>query len=170
MGIILRFVFVPETLTEMILFDSDEPNGYSHVEAVTPDGKYLGAHTTGVEARPMDYDAGKFTRQKFFLLPADPEMSAKFYHYLRAVIGEKYDYAAIFGFVTHFDINQKHTVICSGLQTLAARACLFFPAVLPVPAHRVSVRDLELGLTMRPDVREIEPSDPVFISHINAGL
>jgi hypothetical protein len=163
-------VHVPETLTDLILFDSDSPNGYSHVEAVTPDGKYLGAHTTGVEARPMDYDAGKFNRQKFLFLPADDAASAKFYHYLRAVIGEGYDYGAIFGFVTHFDLNNKHTVICSGLQTLALRWCLFFPVVLPVLAHRISVRDLELGLAMRPDVREIESSDPIFISHVNAGL
>jgi len=163
--IILRFVHVPEMLTNLILFDSDSPNGYSHVEAVTPDGEFLGAHVTGVEARPMDYDAGKFERQKFMLLSADVEMTDKFYHYLRSVTGERYDYAAIFGFITHFDINEKHTVICSGLQTLALRWCLFFPVALPVPAHRVSVRDLELGLTMRPDVREIKQNDPDFISH-----
>jgi hypothetical protein len=164
--IILRFVYNPGLLEPMITFDSNEPGGFCHVEAVTPDGKYLGAHVDGVAARPMDWDAGKFTKQKFMLLPADAEMTAKWIHYLRAVIGEPYDFSAIAAFVSHFDMRQKHHTICSALQTLALRWCEYFPISLPVPAHRVSVRDLELGLTMRPDVREIEPTDPIFIAHI----
>jgi hypothetical protein len=168
MSIILRFVYSPELLTEMILFDSDEPEGYSHVEAVTTDGKYLGAHTEGVAARPIGWDAGKFQREKFFLLPASDEATATWMHYLRSCIGEAYGYKAIFGFITHFDLNEHHTTICSGLQTLALRWCEYFPRPLTIPAHRISVRDLHLGLMMRPDIREIQPTDPEFVGHIAA--
>lgn len=167
--IILRFVHCSGAIEELILFDSNGGQ-YSHVEAVTPDGKYLGAHTTGVEARQMDYDAGKFSREKFLLLPANDEMSAKFYHYIRAVIGEPYDFGAIAAFVAHFDQRQKHHVICSALQTLGLRWCEYFPVPLPVLAHRVSVRDLELGLAMRPDIKEITKNDSAFIAHINQNV
>lgn len=167
--IVLRFVYDPGLLEKLITFDSDEPGGFCHVEAVMPDGKYLGAHVTGVEARPPDYDAGKFTRQKFMLLPADADRTARWAHYLRAVEGEPYDFGAIAGFVSHLDMRQKHHVICSALQTLALRWCEYLPVPLPVPAHRVSVRDLELGLTMRLDVREITQDDPVFIAHVSSN-
>jgi hypothetical protein len=166
--IILRFVHHKVIGSDLIDFDSR--GQYSHVEALTPDQKYIGAHADlGVAALPMDYDTGTFDRQKFMLLPGGPDMSAKFYHYLRAVIGEPYDFGAIAGFISHFDINQKHRVICSALQTLALRWCEYLSVPLPVPAHEISPRDLELGLTMRPDVHEIKPTDSSFISHISAG-
>jgi len=167
--IILRFVYVEGFWQKLIRFDSDEPDGYSHVEAVTTDGKYLGAHTEGVEARPMDWDAGKFAKEQFMLLPATDAQTAKWQHYLRAVIGEPYDFGAIAAFVSHFDMRQKHHVICSALQTLALRWCEYFPRNLEIPAHRISVRDLRLGLRMRPDTRVITKDDPIFAAHIAQG-
>jgi hypothetical protein len=155
MPIILRFVHATDIVSDGILVDTG--GKYSHVEAVTPEGKLLGAHASGgVLARPSDYDAGKFDRERFLhLTAADEAMAAKFYHYLNAVIGEPYDFGAIAGFVSHLDVHQKHRVICSALQALALRWCEYFPVVLPVPAHELSPRDLEVGLIMRPDVRDI---------------
>jgi hypothetical protein len=177
MSIILRFVHCPGFLQNLILLDSndrdtgDNEPGFSHIDAVTTDGKYLGAHVTGVESRPMDYDAGKFARQKFMLLRADDGMTAKWMHYLRAVENkhEGYDYLAIFGFITHLDLNQHHHTICSGFQALALRGCLYLPRVLTVRAHRISVRDLRFGLSMRDDVEEITQEDVRFHAHISAG-
>jgi hypothetical protein len=163
--IILRFVHHPGVGSDLIDYQSF--GNYSHVEALTPEREYIGAHANvGVASLPMDYDAGKFDRQRFLLLPADDAMSAKFYHYLRAVIGEPYDFAAIASFVVHLDFHQKHRVICSALQTLALRGCDCFPVPLPVPAHEISPRDLELGLMMRPDVRDVATTDPDFQAHI----
>lgn len=172
MSIILRFVHSPGLLEKMQLFDtdSDYEKGFTHVEGVTTDGRYLGAHVEGVEARPMNWDSGRFTRQKFILLPASDEMTAKWVHYLRACIGEKYGYVAIFGFITHLDINQHHTTICSGFQALALRWCERFPRVLPVLAHRISVRDMDLGIAMIPDAVEIEQDDAAFRSHVNSNV
>ena len=164
--IILRFVHHPGIGSGAI--DWQSIGHFSHVEALTPQRTYIGAHAdVGVAALPMDYDAGKFDRERHLLLPADDAASAKFYHYLNAVVGEPYDFGAIAGFVSHFDIHQKHRVICSALQTLAARWCGFLPVPLPVPAHDISPRDLELGLMMRPDVKEIQRTDPAFIEHLN---
>ena len=166
--IILRFV--NHRIIGSYLIDFQSMGRYSHVEALTPEKTYIGAHAdTGVQARPMGYDAGTFDREKFLLLPAVSDISAKFYHYLKAVIGEPYDFGAIAGFVAHFDIHQKHRVICSALQALALRGCQYLPVPLPVPAHEIDPRDLELGLSMRPDVREIKPDDPEFRAHIAAN-
>ena len=162
--IVLRFVFVKGPVTDLILFQTG--GGFSHVEALTTKNTLIGAHTTGVEERPRSYDANTLTREKFLLLPADDGMSAKFEHYLRACIGEPYDYRAIGGFVHHLDRHQEHRTICSALVTLALRGCAWLPVPLPVLAHMISVRDLELGLAMRPDVREVPPSDADLLAHV----
>jgi hypothetical protein len=144
----LRFVHCKDPISDLILVQTG--GLYSHVEAVTPDGKYLGAHSDGgVLARPSDYDAGKFDRQLFLDLPADNVMALKFYSYLNACLGEPYDFGAIAGFVAHFDIHQKHRVICSALQTLALRGCWFFATPLSQEAHEISPRDLLLILSGR---------------------
>jgi hypothetical protein len=144
----LRFVRGIGALADAIVFDTG--GLYSHVEAVTPDGKYLGAHIDGgVQARPADYDAGQFVRELFVALPADDAMTARFYHYLAAVVGEPYDFGAIAGFITHFDLRLQHRVICSALQTLALRGCGWFATPLSQPAHQISPRDLLLILSGR---------------------
>jgi hypothetical protein len=99
-------------------------------------------------------------------------MSAKFYHYLRAVIRtnpEPYDWGGILGFVG-IDIHLKHHVFCSALQTLAARGCLYLPRVLPLLAHDISPMMLDFGLSMRPDANEIFQNDPRFIVHISQEM
>lgn len=154
---ILRFVHVDGPVTRAILFATG--GLYSHVEAVMRAGTYLGAHTTGVEERPANYDANGFTRQRFLSLPGPAEMNDKFEHYLRAVLGEPYDYAAIAGFTFHIDRHQENHTICSALIALALRGCEFFRKPLPIAAHAISVRDLELGLCMRDDVAEVGIDD-----------
>src|ERR1700680_1822591 len=65
----------------------------SHVEAVTPDGFYLGAHISdGTQKRPKDYDAGKFSHELFLTLEATDEQSAAFYKFLDGHVGEPYDW------------------------------------------------------------------------------
>ena len=169
--IILRFVYTPSFLTRLIEFDSDDDpeEGFSHVDGVTTKGTYIGAHVPEVAERPSNWDAGKFKRERFLLLPADADMTAKWEHYLRACIGEKYGTVAIFSFITHFNLNKKHTTICSGLQTAALRGCDYFPRPLQVPFHRISVRDLHLILMAQREVREIGSADPEFLAHTSAG-
>jgi hypothetical protein len=174
--IILRFVRHDDPASSAIIWKTG--GNFSHVEAVTPDGKYLGAFgekykyfAPGTTARPMDYDSGKFAAQRFLALQADDDMRAKWIHYLRACIGEPYDWGGLSAtIIAHIDFHDGHHVFCSALQTLALRGCSYLKTALPVLAHDISPRDLELGLSMRDDVREIKPDDPEFIAHINAGL
>jgi len=155
--IILRFVHCNDPISNGIILQTG--GLYSHVEAMTPDGKYLGARAdSGVEARSTDYDKDKFDRQRILQLTADEAMTARFYHYLNAVIGEPYDFGAIAGFAVHANLHEKAHTICSALQALALRGCLYFPNPLSVRAHEISPRDLELVLSSRADVREIQIS------------
>jgi hypothetical protein len=150
----LRFVHNHDAASDAILFDTG--GLYSHVEAVTPEGKYLGARAEGgVLAREPDYDTGRFNRQKFVEITCDDLTTAKFYHYLNAVVGEPYDFAAIRGFIFHLDDHGKHLVICSALQTLSLRWCMVFANQLTVPAHEITPRDLELILSTHPNARTL---------------
>jgi len=173
--IILRFVHNPSgswlsrLLVRLILFQMRSPTGYSHVEALTPDGFYIGAHSTGVEKRWMDYDAGTpGLREKFLAITVTAEQARIFYHYLNApqVLGERYGFWDIVGFTFYFNIHKRHTVVCSALQALALRACGVFPVPLPMFAHLISVSMLLMMLTERPDVRVVERTDPAFVAHI----
>ena len=168
--VIARFVHVKSTITDMILFQSSGGQ-YSHVELVTDDGKYIGAHVAGVEARPMDYDAGTFERELFMLLPMRAEAAAKCLHYMRAVADkhEGYNLLSILGFTTHFDLTKPGTTICSALVLLALRWCEYFPRPFTIPAHRLSVRDLFIVLMGRPDMEVIEKTDPRFTAYVSAG-
>ncbi len=122
----------------------------SHVEAVTPDGFYLGAHFSGgVQKRPKDYDAGHFTHELFLTLEATEEEAATFYAFLDGHIGELYDWRAIIGFVIPEHEHIPNHAICSALITLALRACRYFQWPLAAPAHLIDPRDLLLVLSAR---------------------
>jgi hypothetical protein len=151
----LRFVHCEDVVGLAILAQTG--GRFSHVEAVMPDGTYLGAHADGgVQARPSDYDKGQWARQLMVDLPSTTEMDAKFEHYLRAVIDEPYAFSSIFGFVTHLDFATHHHVICSALQALALRGSEWFATPLSMPAHMISPRDLQLILSGRVGMPEEE--------------
>lgn len=149
----LRFVHCNDAISNGILLQTG--GLYSHVEAVTPDGKYLGAHADGgVQARPADYDSGKFDREFFADLPADEAMTAAFYAFLNRHIGEPYDFQAIVGFALHGDFHAAAHAICSAFQTLGLRQCLWFATPLGIPAHEISPRDLLLIISGRVDTTQ----------------
>ncbi len=122
----------------------------SHVEAVTPDGLYLGAHLDGgTQKRPKDYDAGRFSHELFLTLEATEEQSAAFHAFLDAHVGEPYDWEAILGFLVPAHHHAPNHAICSALVTLALRACGYFRWPLAAPAHLIDPRDLLLMLSAR---------------------
>jgi hypothetical protein len=129
------------------------PFSPSHVEAVTPDGFYLGAHFDGgVQKRPKDYDAGKFSHELFLTLDATDEQSAAFYKFLDGHIGETYDWRAILGFLIPNHEHIPNHAICSALISLALRACGWFQWPLAAPAHLIDPRDLLLIISSRQQV------------------
>ena len=71
---------------------------YTHVDVVVPGG-YLGARLAGgVAVRPIGYDAGAGTRERFFTVAVDEAAAEAFHAYLAAQVGKPYDLAAIADF------------------------------------------------------------------------
>jgi hypothetical protein len=138
--IVLRFVQGKDALSQMIVHgETMMPFAPSHVEAVTPNGYYLGAHTdTGVEERKPGYDSTWVALELILPLPATAEQHDSFYSYLRAHIGDPYDWQAIPGFLVPGHHHTLGHTICSALCVMALRAKNWFPFPLPWPAHLIS--------------------------------
>jgi hypothetical protein len=142
----LRFVTTSGPESAIIRFVTGHWS--SHVEAVMPDGTYLGAHADGgVQARPPDYDAATWTQQLFVDLPCDDV--PQFERHLRGRIGTPYDIAAIRGFALRTNEHVPMHAICSATQVLALRSCGFFGVPIAQAAHLISPRDLILILSGR---------------------
>ena len=122
----LRFVSSNDVVSRIIRM-GELGIPYQHVEAVTPEGLYLGAHMQGgVLPRPATYDAGTFTAEKFFDIPATDDQARLFYTFLAAQVGKPYDHEAILaiaeGFATDKAVALPETTwtwICSALQMAA---------------------------------------------------
>ena len=143
MTVRLRFVTCNDQVSALIRWAEDF--WASHVEAVVDEG-YLGAHADGgVLVRPVGYDRAILVREEFVDVPADAAAAEAFEHYLRAHLGEPYDFAAIFGFVLRDDMHAKEHAICSALQTDALIASRL-ARDLPLPSYQISPRDLRLYL------------------------
>jgi hypothetical protein len=166
--IIVRLVCHDDPLSAAIML---EIGGLvAHAEAIMPGGTIIGAFAEGgVSERPMDYDGGKLKYEVLVALPVSDEMSAAFHHYLRACVGEPYDFPGLAKFVEHFDLHRGHHAFCSMLIDDALRGCLYFPRPLPIPGHEVSPRILHQMLFVRPDVLVVTRDDPLFISHVSKG-
>lgn len=98
----------------------------SHVEALMPDGKLLGAHAAGgVQECTSDYDASLWTQQLYVPVPCGAAQTQTFEMFLKSQLGKPYDMPAIeemaLGILTGEAPNwqQKPSWICSALQTAA---------------------------------------------------
>ena len=149
---ILRFV-EGSGLTSKVIIAQEKtamPFTPSHVEAVTPEGMYLGAHMDGgVPARTPGYDKSEMTNELFLTLEAALAQDTSFYNYLTKHIGEPYDWPAIIGFVLPIHGHIPGHTICSALIAMGLRTCGWFPYPLAAPAHLIDPRDLLLLLSSR---------------------
>jgi len=124
-----------------------------HTEAVMPDGTLLGAHyQDGVQARPADYDKGKFTRDLIVPIPVDDATADKFHAFLRSQIGKPYDIEAIVAFVARRDWQAPDSWFCSELQAAALAACGWFTSDLATQFNHITPRDLLLVMSGRVNV------------------
>ncbi len=149
---ILRFVNGTDFVSRLIVAQEKTamPFTPSHVEAITPEGTYLGAHYDGgVAERQPGYDKAWVALELVVKLDATPEQDAAFYSFLHSKIGEPYDWQSILGFLAPGHHHEFDHVICSALQTLALRSCGWFAAPLAAPAHLISPRDLLIILSGR---------------------
>jgi uncharacterized protein YycO len=97
---------------------------FSHVDAVLPDGRLLGARDDhvggqppGVRIRPPNYV--KWSRRVVMKVPASAEQTYKFYAFLRDQLGKPYDSEAIWAFAFNRDWRAPDSWICSELQSAA---------------------------------------------------
>lgn len=168
--IIVHLVLHDDLLSKAILIRTG--GRFAHAEALTPEGTLIGAFAEGgVQERQLDYGPEKILDEAWIACPADDDMSAAFYHYLRApqVMGEPYAYTDIAGFELPFSLPHQHAVFCSALIVDAMRGCLYLPRPLPIPAHNVFPTMLHQMLYARPDIKIITRQSPEFLSHIKKG-
>jgi hypothetical protein len=164
MSIVLRFVQSKGWESDAIVLREKTcmPFTPSHVECVTPDGKWLGQHIDGgMQARAAGYDhddvaimADGRRCEVLVDLPATSAQTDAFYAAGHRAIGEPYDWRAIIGFGVTWHEHQKFHAICSAkmLLLLRTKGCEYFPWPLTVPAHLVDPRDLFLILSTHVEI------------------
>lgn len=122
----------------------------SHVECVTPDGKFLGQRFDGgMQARNPGYDVTWLEHEKFVDLPVSQAQADAFYAKGMSLIGAPYDWKAIIDFAIPVNLHLFDHAICSATMTqlLRTKGCEYFPMPLTVPFHQISPRDLMLILS-----------------------
>jgi hypothetical protein len=132
MTVRLRFVEDgPHDLVARVIRGAQMGLPWSHVEAVTPEGPYLGSRFAGgVQARQPSYDT-EWVRQLFVDVPATVEQEAAFWAFLTSKIGLPYDDIAIcemaagalLGTVPEWDVAIAY--ICSAAQAAALLSAEF---------------------------------------------
>lgn len=163
----LRFVRHSAISSDLIALREEAamPFTPTHVECVTPEGKWLGQHADGppapgMQAREPGYDKGRVALlpngrlcELFVDLPASAEQVDSFYWHAKKSIGQPYDWEAILGFAVPVHLHEKFHAICSAKMVLLLRAADWFRWPLAVPAHLVDPRDLLLGLSMIVEIK-----------------
>jgi hypothetical protein len=147
----LQFVCGKGLSSRFIAWYGNGYGGYSHVDAVLPDGTLLGARDDAIGSVP----AGVQIRQPFYeqwlrrvvvsITSTDDEASL-WEKYLRSQLNEPYDPQAIWGFILGIRRHTKGHWICSALQTraLCTIGKLFS---FPVPDSQVTPDALFLLVT-----------------------
>lgn len=126
----------------------------SHVDAVLPDGRLLGARSdvvggvaAGVQIRPPGYET--FDKIVRAALPADAVLTAWFYHLLHGEIGKPYDSTAIAAFAAGRDWREPDSWFCSELQAAMLERCGWFPFPLATPSNKLTPAGLLLACSAR---------------------
>ena len=148
----------------------------AHAEAIMKGGTVVGAFAEGgVQERPLDYDGGKFLKEIIFELPAPPEMSDRFEHYMRAIKGEPYDFSGIMDSLhLGYDFHAKKHLFCSaavhdalrGLGDGRDESMHYYSRATPMGGHYVTPIVLHQQMEVDARTRIVERTDPAFVAHI----
>lgn len=130
MAIRLQFVREPHLSSRLIAWFG--AGQFSHVDAVLPNGRLLGARSDaaggkppGVHVRPQGYHA--FDRCSIMEVPATWRQSQDFYGFLYDQIGKPYDHKAIWGFIVNRNWRDELAWYCSELLPAAGERSLILP-------------------------------------------
>jgi hypothetical protein len=135
----LQFVCGSDLGSRLISWYGQGYRGWSHVDAILPDGSLLGARSdviggkpAGVQIRPPAYE--KVNRRAIMELPATTLQSEAWESFLRSQIGHGYDKSDILGFILGRPMMQAGNWICSAVQLDAlevSRRMPMLPALTP---------------------------------------
>jgi hypothetical protein len=124
---------------------------YSHVDAVLPDGRLLGARSDnrsgvpeGVQIRPASYVGLEKTTR--IVLPATDVQESDFYAFLHDQIGKPYNRIGIVAFALNAAWTSVGAWFCSHLQTAALQRAGWLPQ-LSEPPNKIDPDDLFLILS-----------------------
>lgn len=116
-----QFVLGAGISSRLIAWYGEGYGGWSHVDAILPDGSCLGARSdvikgipAGVQIRPEDYETWK--RRDVLTLDCTPEEETDWEYRLRRNIGLGYDKGDILGFITGHPMSEPGHWICSAVQ------------------------------------------------------
>ena len=144
----LQFVLGHDWTSDLIAWFGGANTGFSHVDAVLPDGCLLGSRSDqiglippGVQIRPPAYDRWRYYR--VLTVPATPAQDVAFYEFLHQQLGKPYDKTAIVSFILNRNWREDDAWYCSELQTAALEAAGVIPELVSTPA-KISPNALSL--------------------------
>ena len=153
MTIALQFVRGSDVGAKIIEW-FDHGAGYSHVDAVLPDGRLLGARSDlvgnaprGVQIRDPGYVGTDPTL--VVRLATAVAMEVAFYAFLTSQIGKPYDTLGILDFIGGRNWRQPDTWFCSELVAAGMEKCGYFPYPLASTTNKITPADLLLAISAR---------------------
>jgi len=115
---------------------------FSHVDAILPGGRLLGARSDrvghrppGVQIRPAGYEPWK--ERVVMTLSVTPNREKSFLGFLHTQIGKPYDSTAILGFAAGRNWRDPKDWFCSELQAAALEAAGVVPALYS-PVNKIT--------------------------------
>lgn len=143
----IRFCTGKDIVSDLIRLGERDNSWATHAEAVLSDGMLLGAHYEGgVMIRPAGYDKATTTQEMIVIVPANPEMTDKFYAFCETQVGKPYDATAIAGLALDRDWRTPDSWFCSELMAAALEDCGFINHLISGDNH-ISPADLLLILS-----------------------
>lgn len=155
-AIVLQFVSTADFGSRVIEWFS--AGQVAHVDAVLEDGRLLGARSEtiggaspGVQIRTPNYE--DFAIVVRAVLPAPPEMVARFHDLIHAEIGKPYDEEGIIAFIFGRDWRDDSAWFCSELVGAMLERCGYFPSALATPSNKLTPSGLLLACSARVPVQ-----------------
>lgn len=143
MNIRLQFVLGAGIASRLIAWYGQGYGGWSHVDAMLPDGSLLGARSdavggepSGVRIRPQHYE--RWLRRTVVEIPDTHSLVPSWVAWLRQQIGSPYDSAAIWGFLEGKPKHARGHWICSACQSAALRVIGYLPKEGPIALSEVT--------------------------------
>lgn len=147
MSIELQFVLGADWTSKLIAWYGNGYGGYSHVDAVMPDGALAGARSdvvgnkpAGFQIRPAKYASWK--RCTRVSIPCNADKRQRWLDLIEQKVGAAYDKADIVGLVIGRRLETNGAWICSAAQTDLLQAIALLPTPFPFIKQQITPNTL----------------------------